>query len=186
VTDPVARLLETYARELEAQPHESPNINRLEARVRGTLRQRSVQRKQTVQRLQVAFALAAGFAYANTALTREQQRSDVTTIGPPTAAGLQLVKTVDRTAARSGDVITYTIAFANLSSDALSGIKITDATPAYTVFQSASCGAMPSAQLVCTVSVQPAVGGTGRVEWSLVGPLGSGLGGQVVLVVKLQ
>ncbi|HVY32627.1 MAG TPA: FecR domain-containing protein [Polyangiaceae bacterium] len=62
MTDPVARLLETYARELEAQPHESPNINRLEQRVRGTLRQRSVQRKQTVQRLQVAFALAAGFA----------------------------------------------------------------------------------------------------------------------------
>jgi len=62
VTDPVARLLETYAQELEAQPHESPNINRLEQRVRGTLRQRSVQRKQTVQRLQVAFALAAGFA----------------------------------------------------------------------------------------------------------------------------
>jgi hypothetical protein len=62
VTDPVARLLETYAQELETQPHESPNINRLEQRVRGTLRQRSVQRKQTVQRLQVAFALAAGFA----------------------------------------------------------------------------------------------------------------------------
>ncbi|MDY0746733.1 hypothetical protein SNE35_19635 [Paucibacter sp. R3-3] len=132
------------------------------------------------------FALTASFAYANTALTRDQQRTDVTTIGPPTAAGLQLVKTVDRAAARSGDVITYTIAFANLSSDALSGIKITDATPAYTVFQSASCGAMPSAQLVCTVSVQPAAGGTGRVEWSLAGPLGSGLGGQVVLVVKLQ
>jgi hypothetical protein len=62
VTDPVARLLETYAQELEAQPHESPNINRLEARVRGTLRERSVSRKRTVQRLQVAFALAAGFA----------------------------------------------------------------------------------------------------------------------------
>lgn len=62
MTDPVARLLETYARELEAQPHESPNVNRLEARVRSTLRERSVSRKQTVQRLQVAFALAAGFA----------------------------------------------------------------------------------------------------------------------------
>ena len=62
MTDPVARLLETYAEELEAQPHESPNINRLEARVRSTLRERSVSRKRTVQRLQVAFALAAGFA----------------------------------------------------------------------------------------------------------------------------
>lgn len=62
MTDPVARLLETYAEQLEAQPHESPNINRLEARVRSTLRERSVARKTSVQRLQVGFALAAGFA----------------------------------------------------------------------------------------------------------------------------
>ncbi|HEX2876710.1 MAG TPA: FecR domain-containing protein [Polyangiaceae bacterium] len=62
MTDPVARLLETYAEGLEGKPGESPNINRLEQRVRSTLRERSLARKRSVTRLQVALALAAGFA----------------------------------------------------------------------------------------------------------------------------
>jgi hypothetical protein len=62
MTDPVGRLLETYAEGLEAQPQPSININRLEQRVRSTLRERAVQRKQTVGRLQWGLALAAGFA----------------------------------------------------------------------------------------------------------------------------
>ena len=62
MTDPVARLLETYAEGLEQEPVRQTNINRLEQRVRGTLRARSAQRKQTVRRLQVGLALAAGFA----------------------------------------------------------------------------------------------------------------------------
>jgi transmembrane sensor len=62
VTDPVGRLLETYAEELEARPHEATNINRLEQRVRGTLRERSAARRRSVGRLQVALAAAAVFA----------------------------------------------------------------------------------------------------------------------------
>jgi len=133
-----------------------------------------------------ALTLTAHFVYANSALSRDQQRNDVTTVGTATAAGLQLVKAVDRAAAKSGDLITYTITFANLSSDVLAALKIADATPAYTVFESASCGTMPSAQLTCSVTAQPAQGASGRVEWSFGGTLGSGLTGQVVLVVKLQ
>lgn len=133
-----------------------------------------------------ALALTAQFAYANSALARSQLRNDVTTIGQPTVAGLQLLKTVDRSTAQTGDLLTYTITFSNLSTDALGALKITDAPPAYTVFQSASCGAMPNAQLSCAVSAQPAVGATGRVEWSFTGTLGSGLSGQVMMVVKLH
>jgi len=44
---------------------------------------------------------------------------------------------------------------------------------------------LPSAQLVCTISLQPTAVGIGRREWSLAGPLASGFGGQVVLIVKL-
>jgi uncharacterized repeat protein (TIGR01451 family) len=131
-------------------------------------------------------ALTAHFVYTGSSLFRDQQRGDVTTVGTGTSAGLQLVKAVDRSAAKTGDLITYTITFANLSTDALTTLKITDATPAYTVFQSASCGTMPNAQLTCSVSAQPAAGASGRVEWSFGGTLGSGLTGQVVLVVKLQ
>ncbi|MFG6414947.1 hypothetical protein ACG02S_13690 [Roseateles sp. DC23W] len=131
-------------------------------------------------------ALTAHFAYANSVLTREQQRGDVTMVGQPTVAGLQLVKAVDRSVAQAGDLITYTITFSNLSNEALGALKITDATPAYTVFQAASCGTMPNAQIVCAVSAQPPAGMAGRVEWSFSGALGSGLTGQVVLVVRLQ
>ncbi len=62
MTDPVGRLLETYAEGLESQPHEATNINRLEQRVRSSLRERAARRKRTVGRLQVALALAACFA----------------------------------------------------------------------------------------------------------------------------
>jgi hypothetical protein len=62
MTDPVGRLLETYAEGLETQPEPNLNINRLEQRVRSTLRERAVQRKQTVSRLQWGLALAACFA----------------------------------------------------------------------------------------------------------------------------
>ena len=131
-------------------------------------------------------ALTAHFTYANSAQFRDQQRGDVTTVGTGTTAGLQLLKAVDRATAKTGDLITYTITFSNLSSDALTALKIADATPAYTVFQSASCGTMPNALLTCSVTAQPAAGATGRVEWSFSGSLGSGLTGQVVLVVKLE
>jgi hypothetical protein len=88
VTDPVARLLETYDRELEAQPHESPNINRLEARVRSTLRERSVARKHSVQRWQAAFALAAGFAVVAGAFAYQHGRGESNaTAGAAISAG---------------------------------------------------------------------------------------------------
>ncbi|SEK82579.1 conserved repeat domain-containing protein [Roseateles sp. YR242] len=86
----------------------------------------------------------------------------------------------------AGDLITYTITFSNLSTEAIVSLKVTDATPAYTVFQSAACGTMPLPTLTCSISAQPAVGANGRVEWTIGGALNSGLSGTVTLVVKLQ
>jgi transmembrane sensor len=74
VTDPVARLLETYAEQLEAKPHEPPNINRLEQRVRSTLRERSAARKRSLGRLQVTLSLAAAFALTATGVAYEVGR----------------------------------------------------------------------------------------------------------------
>lgn len=133
-----------------------------------------------------AATLTAHFVYANSALVRDATRGDVTTIGPATAAGLRLVKTVDRSSASSGDLITYTITYTNLSSEALASLSISDVTPAYTVFQSASCGTAPNAQLTCAIAAQPAANATSRIEWRFTGTLGSGLTGNVVFVVKLQ
>lgn len=136
--------------------------------------------------VQWPLTLSAHYVYANSAVTRDLQRSDLTTVGAATDAGLKLLKVVDKAAAVSGDLITYTITYTNQSSAALATLKIQDATPAYTVFQSASCGAAPSAQISCAVSTSPAVGANGRIEWTFTGTLGSGLSGTVSFVVRLQ
>lgn len=77
MTDPVRRLLETYAEELEAQPHEATNINRLEQRVRGTLRARATARKRTVAQLQIALAAAAVFALVGSGVAYKLGRVSV-------------------------------------------------------------------------------------------------------------
>jgi transmembrane sensor len=68
VTDPVARIMDAYAEGLEAQPQTAPNINRLEQRVRGSLRARAASRQKSVQRLQIALAAAAVFAVGGAGL----------------------------------------------------------------------------------------------------------------------
>lgn len=87
MTDPVARLLETYAEGLEAKPGESPNINRLEQRVRSTLRERSAARKRSVTRLRVALALAAGFALVSGGVAYKFGKSSVPTAALTVPAG---------------------------------------------------------------------------------------------------
>jgi transmembrane sensor len=87
VTDPVARLLETYAEGLEAKPGESPNLNRLEQRVRSTLRERAVARKRSVTRLQVALSLAAGFALVSAGVAYKYGKSAAPTAALTVPAG---------------------------------------------------------------------------------------------------
>jgi uncharacterized repeat protein (TIGR01451 family) len=130
-----------------------------------------------------SFAVVASFAYANNALVLALQRQDVATVGGEN--GLQLVKTVDRAAAALGDVLVYTIVFANDGSGAVTALKIRDATPPYTVFVAAACPVLP-AGLACSVTQQPAAGAAGTVEWTLTGALASAGRGSVTLSVKLQ
>jgi uncharacterized repeat protein (TIGR01451 family) len=93
---------------------------------------------------------------------------------------------VDKATATSGTVITYTITYTNDSSGALSSIVISDATPAYTTFQSASCGALPSGVTGCSVTSQPSAGGTGAVQWTLSGNMNSSQSGIVTFSVKVN
>jgi uncharacterized repeat protein (TIGR01451 family) len=132
---------------------------------------------------QFPLALTARLAYANHTLVGEQQRQDLTTVGEGDA--LRLLKTVDKTSANIGELITYTISYRNAGTSPLSTLKIIDQTPAYTVLSSASCGSTP-AGLSCSVSQQPAAGTPGRVEWTFTGTLASGAEGTVVLRVLLQ
>src|SRR5439155_14150702 len=91
--------------------------------------------------------VTSNFVYtnANPALSANQQRTDTTTVGNPTTAGLTLATAVDKATARPGEVLTYTITYTNNSSDALASVIVYDSTPAFTTFVSASNGALPQA-----------------------------------------
>ncbi len=127
--------------------------------------------------------------------TQTYARTDTTTVG--TGAGLALQKTVrnvtasgsagTNNVAKSGDILEYLIAYTNNSADPLATIAIADTTPAFTTFVSAACGApLPPNITVCSVGIQPAVGGSGAMSWTLTGTLAPQQLGTVIFRVTLQ
>jgi len=108
----------------------------------------------------------------------------VTIVGA--ADGLRLVKSVDKTVASSGTVVTYALTYINQGAGAVSLVTIRDETPAWTVLASASSGALPTGITACSVTAQPAAGAAGSVEWTLTGSLPSGGSGTVVFSVTVQ
>jgi uncharacterized repeat protein (TIGR01451 family) len=136
---------------------------------------------------QDAATLQAVFTYtnANPALAATLQVIDSTTVGAG-STGLVLTKTTDKATASPGDTITYTVNYQNNSSTQISTIFISDATPAFTNFVSAGCGALPAAITTCILIAQPAVGGVGPIQWQLGGGLNSASSGQVIFSVKVN
>ena len=131
-------------------------------------------------------SVTASFSYANAspALSSAATHTDLTTVGNPATAGLTLTKSVDKLTALPGAVLTYTIAYANNSSDALNNVVIYDSTPAFTTFTSASNGALPSG-LTSVSLAAPAAGGTGAIRWTFAGSLAPGGTGTVSFRVTL-
>ncbi len=123
--------------------------------------------------------LTASFTYVNASpgLTGTNSLADVTTV--TATSGLVISKSVDRSSARPGDALVYTITYANPGAVPLSNIVIRDATPPWTVFDSASCSTLAAGITGCTLTQQPAAGGTGAVVWTLSGTLSSGGSGSV-------
>jgi uncharacterized repeat protein (TIGR01451 family) len=123
-------------------------------------------------------------------------RTDTTTVGSAGGAGLTLAKSVRNVTqgtpagtsntARPGDVLEYTLTYTNSGAGSLSAIVVTDATPAFTTFQSAACGApLPGNITSCTVTSQPAVNASGSVVWTLGGTLLPGGSGTVLYTVRV-
>ncbi|MBI5170149.1 MAG: DUF11 domain-containing protein [Candidatus Eisenbacteria bacterium] len=129
--------------------------------------------------------LTASFTYANAApaLASSEQLQDVTTV--TLASGLVLTKTVDVASARPGDYLVYTISYENPGTGALSNLVIRDATPAWTVFDSATCAAAADGITGCALT-QPAPGANGTVTWTLAGALAPGGRGSVSYRVRVQ
>jgi uncharacterized repeat protein (TIGR01451 family) len=126
-------------------------------------------------------------------------RQDVTTVGSVGGAGLTLMKSVRNVTqggvagtsnvARPGDTLEYVITYTNSNGVGapLSMIVISDNTPAFTDFVSASCGTpLPMDISACTVSMQPMVGAGGNIQWTLTGNLNAMQAGTVVFRVTVQ
>ena len=130
--------------------------------------------------------LTASFSYANAspALSDRDSLDDVTTI--TFANGLVITKSVDRAAAAPGNLLVYTITYANPGNVPLSNIVIRDATPPWTVFDSATCATTGSGISGCTLTQQPAAGATGTLAWSLAGALSPGGSGSVSFRVRVN
>jgi uncharacterized repeat protein (TIGR01451 family) len=131
--------------------------------------------------------VAANFTYTNAApaLTALVTRSDTTTVGTATSAGLTLIKSVDKAAALPGQTLVYTISYRNDSSGPLNTLVINDNTPAFTTFLSAACGANPPIISGCAVTTIPAIGGTGAIVFTLTGTLMPGANSTVTFSVKV-
>ena len=136
----------------------------------------------------------AQFSYANAAslVIAPLVRQDLTTIGAAAGTGLVLQKAVRNITAgtalgtsnqgKSADLLEYVVTYNNSSGGTLTSVVINDTTPAFTVFDAATCGA----PILCTIAPAPAVGGAGPIQWTLSAPLPAGGTGTVTFTVRIQ
>jgi uncharacterized repeat protein (TIGR01451 family) len=124
--------------------------------------------------------------FSGSAVSFSYVHHDTTTVGQPTSAGLVLVKSVDRATALPGDSIVYTIVYTNNGSGILSNVIINDATPAYTLFQSADCGILPLNFVSPCNITKPAVGAAGSIIYNFTGTLAPTSSGAVHFTVQVQ
>ncbi|MCX7256077.1 MAG: hypothetical protein NTZ64_04895 [Polaromonas sp.] len=110
-------------------------------------------------------------------------RSDTTTVGQ--TPDMPLVKSVDKTSALPGSLLTYVLTFTNVSTGLLSNIVVNDATPSFTVFVSAGCGVLPLSLTGCSI-IAPAVGATGNVRFTYTGTLAPNSVGAATYTVQIQ
>jgi hypothetical protein len=68
----------------------------------------------------------------------------------------------------------------------VSAIVIQDATPPWTVFDSALCGTLGTGLGGCALTTAPASGGTGAVIWTMTGTLAPGGQGTVSFRVRVE
>jgi uncharacterized repeat protein (TIGR01451 family) len=122
--------------------------------------------------------------HATPPLVSTQTRTNLTTVGEVSAAGLKLVKSVDKAAAFPGELIVYTITYTNHGIDPVQTLTIADRVPAFTTFISQANGALPAA--LSSVASSIGVPAAGDVRWTFEGTLAPGQSGTVSFTVQVN
>jgi len=133
---------------------------------------------------QITVTASFDYSFANPSLFQAGTRVALTIVGNATTAGLTLTKAVDKDVALPGETITYTLTYANQSSEALNNIVIFDSTPAFTSFLSAGAGPLPGNLAAVTIA-HPTIGGSGPIQWTFNGTLASGQTGTLTFTVTV-
>lgn len=129
--------------------------------------------------------LSASLAYSGSAAPPANAVTATDTTTVTAAADAQLVKRVQNVTlagayttantALPGNVLQYQLSVSNQGSGAVSSVVVNDATPPFTTFVSAACPAtLPAGLTACAVTVQPAVGASGALQWTFQGSLAAG------------
>jgi uncharacterized repeat protein (TIGR01451 family) len=131
--------------------------------------------------------ITSTFLYTNAApaLSNNAEVRDLIRVNDGDGAGLQLVKTVNKTTAKPGEDLVYTITYTNFSTNALNQVVINDATPAFTNFRSATFGPLANGLTSCVIAA-PAVSNTGGITWTFTGSLSPGASGFVSYTVRIE
>ncbi len=108
--------------------------------------------------------------------------SDTNTVAPPS---LILTQTVDKTDAKPGETLTYTITYRNGGTIPIGGVKIRASIPDLTGFVAASYAPLPAGLTSCALTT-PTVGAGGNLDWNFSGNLPPGASGTVSFQVKIQ
>ncbi|MFN8674409.1 MAG: hypothetical protein U0457_20310 [Candidatus Sericytochromatia bacterium] len=95
---------------------------------------------------------------------------------------LKLVKSVDKTTANPGEIVTYTIDYTNTGTDDLMGIEIEDVTPEGTVL----ANPLPSFVTGTGSVTHPGLNNKGVITWTVTGNLKAGDKGQIKFSVKIE
>lgn len=130
-------------------------------------------------------AVLRGAANEDPALNETLVNIDLTTIGTSGAAGLTLSKTVDKSTAKPGEELSYTITYANVGTEPISDLFIDDRTPYYTTFVSAEYGTPPANLGAAVTVVAPVAGEAGSIRWTFDGTLAPGASGEVTFKVRV-
>lgn len=132
--------------------------------------------------------LSASFSLANTSPVIQQtaSRTDLVNV-TDTNSGLSLGKSVDKSQALPGELITYTITYSNNGTQAINSLEVTDNVPAYTTYSSSNCntGSLPNNLTGCSTTA-PNVGDTGTVTWTFSGSLQPGESGTITYQVQIE